>query len=253
MFPLVDEPDFVVSLGTGEPKNDDISTGRIPRTWKSKALPRLYRLFWEKMRDKKLRQAFQSNPRYHRLDIEFDNAEPRLDDANTMAELRSKVQADSSLSQAVDSVARRMLTSLFYFELESIPERKDGKFLVIGHIQCSLRRNSPAFPLFLRRLSDCSAIFYVDEHPIPGRFGDTSFLDRDGNFRKRVELGVLEKFSISLKQGRSDPCNISGSPYSMQRLIMAQGLDACLGTPYHRKRKGTEECGQRSRKRQDRG
>jgi hypothetical protein len=84
MFPLTEEPDIVVSLGTGEQKSDGVSTDPTPRVWKTKALPRLCRLLWEKMRDKKIRQAFQLNPRYHRLDIEFDQAEPRLDDAKAM-------------------------------------------------------------------------------------------------------------------------------------------------------------------------
>jgi len=71
------------------------------------------------MRDKKIRQAFPNQSRYHRLDVEFDQAEPRLDDTKTLSELKSKVQVDDSLSTAIDSIARRMLASLFYFELES--------------------------------------------------------------------------------------------------------------------------------------
>ncbi|EXJ56219.1 uncharacterized protein A1O5_12675 [Cladophialophora psammophila CBS 110553] len=251
MFPLTEEPDFVLSLGTGAPKDDsNTSPTRTRRTWKQKALPRLCRLFWEKMRDKNIRQAFRSNPRYHRLDVGFDQGEPRLDDATTMSELKSKVQAEESLSEAIDNIASCMLTSLFYFELESIPEKIDGRFVAIGHIQCSLRRNHLAFSLLLGRLSDCSAMFYLDDCPIPGRFGDSSFLDGDGNFRKRIELSVSDKFAICLKQGHSEPCNISGSPYSLQKLILAQSLDASLGTANHRKRKRTEELGQRAGKRQ---
>lgn len=159
-----------------------MSVTYTPHPWKNKALPRLCRLFWEKMRDKKTRQAFQTNPRYHRLDIEFGQAEPRLDDTKTMSELKSKVQVDDSLSQAIDTVARRMLASLFYFELESIPEKIDGKFVTVGHIQCSERRRDPAFSLLLHRLSGCSATFYLDSRPIPGSFGHTSFLDGDGTF-----------------------------------------------------------------------
>jgi hypothetical protein len=149
----------------------------------------------------------------------------------------------------IDSIARCMVASLFYFELESIPERTDDKVVVIGHIQCSLRRNNLAFSLLLHRLSDCSATFYLNEDPISGRFDDSSSLDADGNFRKRVELATSDKFSISLKQGHSEPCNISGSPYSVQRLILAQGLDAYLGTADHRKRKRTGVFGPRKKQR----
>jgi len=141
-----------------------------------------------------------------------------------------------------------MLASLFYFELESMPEKMNGKFVAVGHIQCSERRRDPAFSLLLHRLSDCSATFYLDDCPILGRFGGNSFLDVDGNFRKRVELSVSDKFTICLKQGHSEPCNISGSPYSIQRLILAQSLHAYLGTADHRKRKRTEEQVQRAGK-----
>ena len=226
-----------------------MSTTLAAHPWKNKALPRLCRLFWEKMRDKKIRQAFQNNPRYHRLDVEFDQAEPRLDDTKTMSELKSKVQVDTSLSGAIDSIARHMLASLFYFELESIPEKINGKFVAVGHIQCLERRRDPAFSLLLHRLLDCSATFYLDGCPIPGNFGDSSFLDADGNFRKRVELNVSDKFTVCLKQGRSEPCNISGSPYSLQKLILAQGLAAHLGTANHRKRKREWDYGQCATKR----
>ncbi|KAJ9503201.1 hypothetical protein H2202_001355 [Exophiala xenobiotica] len=108
-----------------------------------------------------------------------------------MSELKSKVQVDDSLSTAIDSIACRMLASLFYFGLESMPEKMNG------------------------------------------RFGDNSFLDSDGNFRKRVELSVSDKFTICLKQ-------------AIQRLILAQSLHAYLGTADHRKRKRTEEQVQRT-------
>ena len=70
-----------------------------------------------------------------------------------------------------------MLSFLFYFELESMPEKMNGKFVAVGHIQCSERRRDPAFSLLLHRLSACSATFYLDDCPILGRFGDNSFLD----------------------------------------------------------------------------
>jgi hypothetical protein len=225
-FPLTEEPDFVVSLGTGEPKleNEHLHSAGSHNIWKNGAFPRLCRMFWEKMRDRKIRQAFQTHSRYHRLDIEFDDAEPRLDDRRSIPELKSKVQTDDSISEVIDSVARCMVASL--------------------------RRNNPAFSLLLHQLSRNSAVFYFDQYPIPGRIEDTSFLGADGNFRKRVEMNVTERFTISLKQGSSQPCNISGSPYSVEKLIVAQGLDAHFGTADHRKRKRAVDGGLLARKRQ---
>lgn len=65
----------------------------------------------------------------------------------------------------------------------------------------------------------------------------SSIFDKDGNFRRQIELNTTDRFTISLKQGSSEPCNISGSPFSVGKLIQAQGLDASFGRPDHRKRK----------------
>jgi len=54
MFPFVEEPDFIVSLGTGAPRAKgplSISTYGPLRLWKDRAFPRLWRMFWERMRD----------------------------------------------------------------------------------------------------------------------------------------------------------------------------------------------------------
>ena len=65
-----------------------------------------------------------------------------------------------------------------------------------------------------------------------------------------MELSVSDKFTMCLKQGHTEPCNISGSLYSIHRLILAQSLYAYLSTADHRKRKRTEEQVQRAGKRQ---
>ena len=49
--------------------------------------------------------------------------------------LDQKVQADHSISKAIDGIVRCMVASLFCFELDSIPERFDGKSVGMGHIQ----------------------------------------------------------------------------------------------------------------------
>jgi hypothetical protein len=104
MFPLTEDFNFVVFLGTGEPKlkNDNTSIYGSSNIWKSRAFPRLCSMVWEKMRDRKIRQALKmrdrknrrasnTHPRYHRLDVEFDHVESRLDDTRSIPKLRSKV------------------------------------------------------------------------------------------------------------------------------------------------------------------
>ncbi|KAI9772432.1 MAG: hypothetical protein M1840_000635 [Geoglossum simile] len=250
MFPFIEEPDFVVSLGTGAPRKNDPSMSGPRNVWKDGAFPRLCRMYWEKIRDRKVRQVFRTHPRYHRLDIEFDGPEPRLDDTGSMPKLKSKVQTDRSLSKIIDNIARCVIASLFYFELDSIPERSNGEYIGTGYILCSLRYNNPAFRVLLDRLSSSNARFYLNGYLVPGIVGDPSSIGRDGNFRKWLELRVINKFTISLKQDESEPCNISGSPFLIDKLVLAQGLNAFFGRADHRKRKMLSDSNVPARKRQ---
>jgi hypothetical protein len=104
--------------------------------------------------------------------------------------------------------------------------------------------------LLLDRLIETSATFYLNDYPIPGTIGDASFIGRDGTFRKRVALNSHGRFTISLKQGDSQPCNISGSPYSIDRLETAQDLNAHFRTADHGKRKWSAHSEDISRKKQ---
>ena len=237
MFPLIEEPDFVLSLGTGEStSNNEPSTDNPRGIWKNGAFPRLCRLFWEKMRDKKIRQAYHSHPRYHRLNVKFDGEEPQLDDIMSIPGLKSEVQGNDSISDEIDHVARCMIASLFYFELDSKPERNDGKYIGSGRILCSLRSHEPSFKELFDRLSSIPAQFYLDQHVIAA-VEDSPCFDKDGNFRIQVELNTADRFAISLQERSSEPYNISGSPFSVRKLIQAQAFDASFGRPGHKKRK----------------
>jgi hypothetical protein len=251
MSPLAKEPDFIVSLGTGAPRaNGDKPSMSVTgplSLWKDGAFPRLCRMFWERMRDKHVKQIFRTHPRYHRLDTEFDGVLPRLDNTKSIPELQLKAQEDHSITKVIDNIARCAIASLFYFELDSIPEGCNGKHIGTGSIFCSVRRSDPAFKLLLDQLSN--ATFYLNNCPIPGEVGECSFIGKDGNFRKRVELSLSGRFTIFLKQDDSEPCNISGSPYLIQELISEQELDAHFGGAHHGKRKRPAEGDLEARKR----
>jgi hypothetical protein len=100
-------------------------------------------------------------PRYHRLNIEFDGTEPRLDDTGSIPELKSKVQADHSLYRVIDNIARFVIASLFYFKLNSFPERSNGEYIGTGYILCFLRHKDPELRVLLDQLSSSSARFYL--------------------------------------------------------------------------------------------
>jgi hypothetical protein len=91
MFPLVEEPDFMVSLGTGAPcttgGKPSISVSGPLSVWKDRAFLRLWRMFWERMRDRHVKQVFRTHPRYYRLDTGFDDEMLRLDNTKSIYEL----------------------------------------------------------------------------------------------------------------------------------------------------------------------
>ncbi|KAI9656458.1 MAG: hypothetical protein M1821_004664 [Bathelium mastoideum] len=257
MFPLVEEPDYVVSLGTGGPRCE----ASAPDTSGSRGLvrdgfiSRAFRAFWESMRGKRAWKTLtgsgrtKSSGKYHRLDIEFDGPEPRLDDVESIPNLQSKVAADTSISKVVDNIARCAIASLFYFELDSIPKHINGKYVGSGSIFCVLCRRDPAFAVLIQKLAKGNGAFVIGDCRLPGAFGDESCFDKDGNFQKHVVLSVHNKFSVFLREGNLNPCNISGSPFVIEKMVIAQGLDADMGLPDHRKRRRNSDCGLPSPKR----
>ena len=124
LFPFCRNPDFVVSLGTGEPAPQNYDTPAMDRRSRRKRgmLRRTCDLLLERTRDKPIRRACKTAAlagnvlhRIHRLSVDFDGAEPRLDDTSRIPELIRKAQTDPSLSPGIDAVARCMVASLFYF------------------------------------------------------------------------------------------------------------------------------------------
>ncbi|PVH90608.1 FabD/lysophospholipase-like protein [Periconia macrospinosa] len=98
MFPLLKEPNFVISLGTGEPgqKNYEVSTEDCRNIRKNGMFTRFRDLILEKMRDKTVRRAYktiglaaQILPKIYRLSVNFETTEPRLDDARSIPELHT--------------------------------------------------------------------------------------------------------------------------------------------------------------------
>ncbi|XTI94257.1 hypothetical protein V2W45_1473474 [Cenococcum geophilum] len=116
---------------------------------------------------------------------------------------------------------RYIIASLFYFKLDSFLERHNGKYIVTGYILCLITCSDPAFGALLSKLANNSAGFLINDWPIPGTFNNTSFIGKDGNFRKRVDLDTFRKFIISLKEGDAKLYNISRLPFLIENLIAA--------------------------------
>jgi hypothetical protein len=66
-----------------------------------------------------------------------------------------------SIAKFIDNIARCAITSLFYFELDLVPDQYNGEYSGISFILCSLRQGDLAFKILLDQLSKSSATFYL--------------------------------------------------------------------------------------------
>lgn len=258
LFPYTAEPDFVVSLGTGRsrPNTDELYTSGSRGLLKDGWIPRFLRGSLEAMagaRDWKALVSFgrpKSSGRYHRLDIEFDGPEPRLDSVSDMASLQSRALRDPLLSQVLDNIAECAIASLFYLKLHTRPRYMGGQYVGSGSIECVLRHHEPALDILLDRLCATGARFLRGDKNVSdlhdkciAEVGDRSNLDETRNFCTSLTLGVQDSFSIFLQEGSNTPRHISGSPFSVERLVRAEGLEAYFGRADHRKRDWAhDEC-----------
>lgn len=259
IYPSVNEPSLVVSLGTGSTRADDEPRMSPTRgIFKDGFIPRLFRAFKLSMgridgHKFRSRRREGRKEQYFRFDIEFNGPEPALDDTTKMQELKAAAQSAIQGSKELDRLARCVVAELFVFELEHRPAREHGKYICVGHILCRLRANHPAFGVLISQLLKSSAKFLLQGHPLEGSMRDGSYLDAGGNFSKRVTVELADGRSdieIQLQDGASEPCNISGSPFTVDSLVAAQQLDASFGTPHHAKRKRVDSTDVLSRKRQ---
>jgi hypothetical protein len=253
LFPHLEGPDFVVSLGTGEPvaRSYDVSTEDLRHKG---MLRRIWHLLCEKSRDKSIRRAStMAKSTSYRLNIDFDGDEPRLDDASSIPKLISRVQADVTLCPKIDAVTRRMVASLFYFQLDLLPcICENDKYLFTGKIMCSIRqqecdnkvpdgRKNKGLQELLAKLTSARARFAVDGSPIACAVTGRSFVGEDGNFEIPTTAKTSDGLAITLEMDGAEACDISGSPYSIQNMITVQGLNAPFGRSDHRKRKRSDD------------
>lgn len=258
LFPHAGQPDFVVSLGTGEPnpRNYDVSTNDHRSMGKNGALRRMYDLLVEKTRDRTVQRvckdvAFAGKVlhRVHRLNVHFDGPEPRLDDTSKIPELILKSQADLALAPKIDLVARRMVASLFYFELDALPQWRNGKYSFRGYIRCAIRYGDDALVALLHKLCSSHGRFLVGDWVVSNA-SDVSCIGTDSNFCISLDVETKDKFAITLQLDDEEMgSDISGSPFSVRQLVAAQGLDAAFGCSDHRKRKRAGEVEWASNKR----
>jgi len=151
--------------------------------------PKTRNLILEKIRDKTVRWAYktvklavQILDRIYHLSTDFNATKLRLDDTKSIPKLKLKVEMDYFLLARIDTIARYIIVSLFYFELDSLLERYNRKYIVTGYILCLITRSNLAFKALLSKLVNNSAGFLINDWPIFRTFDNTSFIGKDRNF-----------------------------------------------------------------------
>jgi hypothetical protein len=188
---------------------------------------------WQEFRN---RHRANSRAKHFRFDVEFEGAEPALDDISKMEEIAARVRIQLRDAPEIEAAAQCLTATRFYFELESIPIKSNDNYQGAGYIYCRLPSKSPSFKELLQQLKCSSARFLLDGQPITSK-PDWSISDVGGMFRKRVQFKTKAVMEISLKWESFEARQISGSPFSVDALINAQGLNLQFGRADHKKRK----------------
>ncbi|KAJ4161625.1 uncharacterized protein LMH87_007654 [Akanthomyces muscarius] len=171
--------------------------------------------------------------RYIRLDTEFDT-ELRLDDIRAISKLKARVRSDPILSTAIKKTALVIKASLFFFELDSLPRQHGRKYTATGTIIYRCRRGDPALQLLIEEFTSRGAKFVINGSDLPNSWvldaGLKSITGCTGGFAMSVPLHLSdENFQISIRWPNGSTHPISGSPFSLSRLIQEQGLDNPFG------------------------
>lgn len=249
IWPCKTRTDILISLGTGEKVfaaasqqyRDKLQDGLVPRilNYLTNGILNNQSVFQSYI----CNQSKSKRDRCYRLDIEVDKFKA-ADDTTSLQDLRDQVQNHSKGRELRRQVVRNLLSSCFYFELESMPVFEDGVHICTGYIR--IRNNPDAVLSTLFEVFPSSCIEFRISEPknerryTKGEYGTSNtrlaFVDRIsklGSCRKcnRFALQVSfkvrhitdEKISITLKastdKGGLFEGNISGFPNSIDWFV----------------------------------
>lgn len=184
-----------------------------------------------------------SNGGRYRLDLTITEP-PSIDDTTSMPMLTSMVYRDGMLFQAVPDIAYHLFATLFYFELDALPQITGSKFGISGHILCTRKGQDAALPQVAEKLR--RSTLYVN-----GKSTRVAIeTDEHGNIFQTIVCDTGQALLIELKEeGSTRAFPLSGSPYSVPKLIARGRATAVFGTRTHKKRGREVACSRPSKRR----
>lgn len=182
-------------------------------------------------------QKIGENGNFFRFNVEFHNKEPRLDNVEDLAYLGQIARESIRKSPELIRLAHCIRSELFFFELSQKPRLLNGVYNCTGYLICRLPRGTPGFTALMDRLDEESATFKMGSRCLSGDI-DSSPTTGDGvHWRRMIKFQVSGRktlFSVTLREGPMGDFPISGSPFTIDRLVGAQRLDAVFGSSDHK-------------------
>ncbi|XWW94463.1 hypothetical protein V2A60_002406 [Cordyceps javanica] len=257
-FPEKPDPGLLVSCGAGVEKPGRArsrGTTNIVRTaggrvekrrrarpwsrWKLSSVGRVLGAFMSQNDSnrefERVRQHAVHRENFFRLDFEHDGPRPALDDVIDLKARQSWAEESAARSPSIDALALCLRAQHFYFELDDEPMYANRRYKCSGRVLCDLDPGSPEQMLLLDGLDRGGASFRLDGQVLP-----RDCLGRDARGHDSVVIGHVTfsvdtkqtKFSIEVCEGENRPYGISGSPFTVDWLVQAQGLDDHFGGGY---------------------
>lgn len=253
-------PQFVISIGTGssqplktQQKKDksfwksahigralQAYCDRRARKWVNHFIPRLAKGYLTMLKGAWTWQAIARTftkvlpvgDRCFRLDIDLGNPEPRLDDAEALPYIKDTLARDEVLGSTIDEAICYIIASKFYMELQEPPLKQGPDFRGLARLRCLYRAKNPDLATFINKLASRRARFVLNGEVIPYDIRDSeAFWDKTGNFSALLSFktsGSLLSISLRLEQAEYP---ISGSPFPVEALLQAQGVDRASSMP----------------------
>lgn len=163
-----------------------------------------------------------------RLDVRLRDGEPRLDDAGGIAALKLAVLQDEQLAAAIAATARRLVASLFYFELDALPEQCGHLHTANGRVRCQLSEEH--LPLLVTKLVAEQAQLVLNGTAMGSFLFGAGSWDPEDMLAIPVSLRLVAPcFDVCLRWPDGSEYPIGGSPFLLCRLVRAQALDCHFG------------------------
>jgi hypothetical protein len=141
-----------------------------------------------------------------------------------------------ALTQRMDTAVRHLLASLFYLELDPLPQHEAGKYVLTGRLLCPPCDGDPAFLALLQKVRSSCSRFLVNGCPLAGEGNTVPCLGEQGRFCLQVRTRSEDKLTISLE------FDGTGRPLSVQGAADAQGLDATPGRSNRKRKRPPEQA-----------